>query len=122
MQCFNYPSGATPQGDPLHEVDVTTPAQLPPLQELLERDLLLRLMERTGRGDSVDVRKLARRAGVARGVVGDLVSGARSRVTYDSAAAISAAIGVDMPILFAPVGRSLTFVPQQTNSPVAVSA
>ncbi|MFF8679556.1 helix-turn-helix domain-containing protein [Streptomyces sp. NPDC015237] len=102
---------------------MTTPAQPPPLQQLLDRELLLRLMERTGQGDSVDVRKLARRAGVARGVVGDLVSGARSRVTYESAAAICAAIGVDMPILFATVGRSLTFVPEQApREPVAVSA
>lgn len=70
-------------------------------------------MKRTGRGDAVDVRKLARRAGVARGTVGDLVSGARSRVTYESAAAICAAIGVDLDILFGAVGRSLTFVPEQ---------
>lgn len=123
VQCSSHPSGATPQGDSLHEVDVTTPAQAPPLQELLDRDLLLRLMERTGRGDSVDVRKLARRAGVARGVVGDLVSGARKRVTYESAAAICSALGVDLLVLFAPVGRSLAFVPAQSGEqPIAVSA
>lgn len=102
---------------------MTTPAQAPPLQQLLDRDLLLRLMKRTGRGDSVDVRTLARRAGIARGVVGDLVSGARSRVTYESAAAICAAIGVDLEILFAAVGRSLSFVPEQAHEqPIAVGA
>ncbi|MFD5632405.1 helix-turn-helix domain-containing protein [Streptomyces sp. NPDC127072] len=104
-------------------MDVTTPAQAPPLQQLLDRDLLLRLMKRTGQGDAVDVRKLARRAGIARGTVGDLVSGARSRVTYDSASAISAAIGVDLEILFASVGRSLAFIPEQpSEQPIAVSA
>lgn len=100
----------------LHEVDVTTPAQEPPLHELLDLDLLLRLMKRTGRGDAVDIRKLAGRAGVARGVVGDLVSGARTRVTFESAAAICAAIGVDLLILFAPVGRSLSFEPDQRSA------
>ncbi|MFD7794375.1 helix-turn-helix domain-containing protein [Streptomyces sp. NPDC059759] len=80
-------------------------------------------MKRTGRGDAVDVRKLARRAGVARGVVGDLVSGARSRVTYESAVAICTALGVDLAILFATVGRSLTFVPVQPNDQqIAVGA
>lgn len=80
-------------------------------------------MKRTGLGDEVDVRELAARAGISRGVVGDLVSGARVRVTYASAAAICAALGVDMPILFAPVGRSLTFVPGQPDEPsIAASA
>lgn len=102
-------------GDTSHEVDVTTPAQAPPLQQLLDRDLLLRLMKRTGQGDAVDVRKLASRAGLARGTVGDLVSGARSRVTYETAAAVCAAIGVDMDILFATVGRSLSFAPDQVD-------
>ena len=102
---------------------MSTPAQAPPLQQLLDRELLLRLMKRTGQGDAVDVRKLARRAGIARGTVGDLVSGARSRVTYESAAAICSAIGVDLEILFAGVGRSLTFVPEQPGNPnIAASA
>jgi transcriptional regulator with XRE-family HTH domain len=80
-------------------------------------------MKRTGQGDEVDVRKLAARAGISRGVVGDLASGARSRVTYESAAAICAALGVDMPILFGTVGRSLTFVPEQSDEPsIAASA
>lgn len=80
-------------------------------------------MKRTGQGDAVDVRKLARRAGVARGTVGDLVSGARSRVTYESATAICAAIGVDLDILFGTVGRSLSFVPEQpTEQVIAVGA
>lgn len=106
-----------------HEVDVTTPAQSPPPQQLLDRDLFLRLMKRTGQGDEVDIRKLAARAGISRGVVGDLASGARSRVTYESAAAICAALGIDMPILFGTVGRSLTFVPEQPDEPnIAASA
>lgn len=102
---------------------MTTPAQSPPLQQLLDRDLLLRLMKRTGRGDAVDVRTLARRAGVARGTVGDLVSGARVRVTYETAAGICAALGVDLGILFAAVGRSLAFIPAQADDkPMAVGA
>ncbi|MET7944221.1 helix-turn-helix transcriptional regulator [Streptomyces sp. NPDC005302] len=72
-------------------------------------------MKRTGRGDAVDVRKLAHRAGIARGVVGDLVSGARTRVTYESAVAICTALGVDLAILFGTVGRSLTFMPERLS-------
>ncbi|MEU1309427.1 helix-turn-helix transcriptional regulator [Streptomyces cinnamoneus] len=74
---------------------------------LPERDLLIRLMKRTGSGQRVTIRELAESAGIAAGTVGDLVSGARNRVTYGTAHAISTAIGVDLPILFVPIGRAV---------------
>jgi hypothetical protein len=44
-------------------------------------------------------------------------------VTYESAVAICSALGVDLAILFATVGRSLTFVPEQPGEQrIAVSA
>ncbi|MFI9200219.1 hypothetical protein [Streptomyces sp. NPDC053048] len=73
---------------------------------LPERDLLIRLMQRTGTGQRVTVRELAERAEIAVGTVGNLVSGAQNCVTPATAHAVSQAIGVDLPILFIPVGRS----------------
>lgn len=77
---------------------------------LPERDLLIRLMRRTGTGQRVTVRELAERAEVAVGTVGNLVSGAQTCVTPATAHAVSQAIGVDLPILFIPVGRSVPAV------------
>ncbi|MBH1932924.1 helix-turn-helix transcriptional regulator [Streptomyces sp. AV19] len=78
-----------------------------PLFLLWDRDLLLRLMKRTGSGHKVTVRELAERSGVAVGTVGDLASGARSSVTATTAQAICQGIGVDLLILFTPIGRSV---------------
>ncbi|WP_367140399.1 MULTISPECIES: hypothetical protein [Streptomyces] len=89
---------------PSQEVNV---AARDDLYLLDDRDLLMRLMQRTGSGQRVTVRELAQRAAVAVGTVGDLASGARSCVTYPTARAISRAIGVDLPILFVQVGRAV---------------
>ncbi|MEV7140703.1 hypothetical protein [Streptomyces tauricus] len=45
-------------------------------------------------------------------------------MTYETAAAIClAGLGVDVPILFGTVGRSLAFVPEQAGvEPIAVGA
>ncbi|WP_424891863.1 hypothetical protein [Streptomyces sp. XH2] len=72
-----------------------------------DRDLLIRLMRRTGSGQRVTVRDLAERASVAVGTVGNLTSGAQQWVTYPTARAISNAIGVDLPILFVRSGRAV---------------
>lgn len=77
------------------------------LYVLDDRALLIRLMRRTGTGQRVTVRELAERAQVAVGTVGNLISGAQTRVTDTTAYAISRAIGVDLPILFVPEGRSM---------------
>ncbi|MEU2510505.1 hypothetical protein [Streptomyces syringium] len=84
---------------------------------LPERDLLLRLMRRTGTGQRATVRQLAERADVASGTVGNLVSGAQNCVTHDTARAICRAIGVDLPILFIPIGRAVP-VPAVDIAPV----
>lgn len=93
-----------------HEVDMATPdqAQNPaqPLYKLLDRELLARLMERTGTGASLSIRGLAAKAGVAHGTVGNLLTGEQESVMEHTAHAICGAIGVDLLILFAPQGRA----------------
>jgi transcriptional regulator with XRE-family HTH domain len=94
--------------DSSHGVDVTTPAQDPiQLYKLLDRELLARLMQRTGTGAPVTVRELANLAGVPRGTIGNLLTGEQESVIEPSAVAICNAIGVDWPILFAPLGRAI---------------
>ncbi|MEU5426928.1 hypothetical protein AB0H73_15170 [Streptomyces olivoreticuli] len=82
-----------------------------------DRDLLIRLMRRTGSGQRVTVRQLAKGAAVAVGTVGNLASGAQTCVTYPTARAISQAIGVDLPILFVRVGRAVP-VPEGEITPL----
>ncbi|KAA6221764.1 XRE family transcriptional regulator [Streptomyces albofaciens JCM 4342] len=92
-----------------------------PLYRLLDSDLLRRLMQRTGSGQRITVRELAMRSGCARGTVGNLLSGVQGCVPGPVAHALSAAIGVDVLVLFAPVGRSVP-VPATENAPSAVRA
>jgi transcriptional regulator with XRE-family HTH domain len=93
--------------EPLHEVDVTTPAQTPiQLYKLLEPDLLARLMKRTGTGAPVSIRQLSVRSGVPRSTIGNLLTGEQESVLEPSAVAICNVIGVDWPVLFAPIGRA----------------
>lgn len=88
-----------------HEVDVTTPAQL---YKLLDRDLLRRLMQRTGDGSPVSIRTLAVRVGVPHGTVGNLLTGEQEAVAEDTAKRMAQVIGVDVLVLFAPIGRSVS--------------
>lgn len=95
--------------EPMHGVDVTTPdpdQNLIPLFKLLDRELMARLMQRTGTGAAVTVRELASRASVPHGTIGNLLTGEQESVFLPSACAICAVLGVDLLILFAPVGRS----------------
>ncbi|NUH35322.1 helix-turn-helix domain-containing protein [Streptomyces samsunensis] len=87
----------------LHEVDATNPA---PMYRLLEADLMQRLMQRTGTGAKITIRELAEAVGVPHGTIGNLLTGEQARVPHEVAHAISAKIGVDLLILFAPTGRS----------------
>lgn len=86
-----------------HEVDVTTPA---PLYKLVRRDLLRTLMQRTGDGSAVSVRQLAHRTGAARSTIGNLLTGTQEATDVETAHKIAAAIGVDVLVLFVPVGRT----------------
>lgn len=86
-----------------HEVDVTTPA---PLYKLVRRELLRTLMQRTGDGSAVSVRQLAHRTGVSRSTIGNLLTGDQEATDMETAHKIVSAIGVDVLVLFVPVGRT----------------
>ncbi|MFI8853624.1 helix-turn-helix domain-containing protein [Streptomyces sp. NPDC053499] len=100
-----------------HEVDVSTNA---PMYKLLDSDLLRRLMERTGTGASMSIRGLSAASGVPRSTIHNLLTGAQQSIPSDTAHALARAIGVDLLILFAPVGRSVPI--EAVPTPPAVSA
>ncbi|MFJ3590099.1 helix-turn-helix domain-containing protein [Streptomyces sp. NPDC090231] len=78
------------------------------LYKLIDPDLLRTLMKRTGSGAPVSVRELATLAHIPRSTIGALLTGAQQSVPEASAHAIVEAIGVDVLILFTPIGRSVT--------------
>ena len=80
------------------------------MYKLVSADLMRTLMQRTGTGASVTGRQLAADAGVAHGTVGMLLTGAQQSVPASSADAIARRIGVDVLVLFVPVGRSVELV------------
>ncbi|MEU4205626.1 hypothetical protein AB0F64_37640 [Streptomyces sp. NPDC026294] len=98
------------------EVDMTS---RDPLYRLLDADLLRRLMQRTGSGQRITVRELAMRSGCARGTVGNLLSGAQACIPGPTAHTLCHTIGVDVLVLFTPVGRSVP-VPTTENTPSAI--
>jgi transcriptional regulator with XRE-family HTH domain len=73
---------------------------------LVNADLLRQLMQRTGTGSRISIRDLADAAGVPHGTIGNLLTGEQYTVPADKAAAIARVIGVDVLILFEPLGRS----------------
>lgn len=77
-----------------------------PKYRLVNADLLRTLMQRTGTGEAVTGRRLAREAGIAHGVVGMLLTGARDTVSATVAQAIAQRIGVDLLVLFVPSERA----------------
>lgn len=89
--------------DPQQEVDVTTPMYR---HRLVNADLLRQLMQRTGTGSRISIRELADAAGVPHGTIGNLLTGEQCTVPAGKAAAIARVIGVDVLILFEPLGRS----------------
>lgn len=78
-----------------------------PMYRLLDRDLLRRLMQRTGDGAGVSVRDLATAVGIPHGTVGNLLTGTQQSVPSAVAHAIARRIGVDVLVLFAPTGRAV---------------
>ncbi|MEU8723575.1 helix-turn-helix domain-containing protein [Streptomyces antimycoticus] len=94
-----------------------------PSYQLVSRDLLRRLMERTGTGQSITIRGLARRAGCSSTTVGNLLSGVQECVLSSTAHAICRVIGVDVLILFTPTGRSVPVSSRDvTPTPVRATA
>ncbi len=79
-----------------------------PLYKLIDPDLLRTLMKRTGSGSAVSVRELATLTNIPRSTIGALLTGVQQSVPEASAHAIAEAIGVDVLILFTPIGRSVT--------------
>ncbi|MFF7012265.1 XRE family transcriptional regulator [Streptomyces fimicarius] len=77
------------------------------------------LMERTGSGCSISGRALAAAADVPHGTIDHLLSGAVKTQPAHVAYAISDTIGVDHPVLWAPVGRS---VPAEDDLPPHIAA
>jgi len=65
------------------------------------------LMERTGSGCSISGRALAVAVNVPHGTINQLLSGAVKTQPAEVAYAIADTIGVDYPVLWAPVGRSV---------------
>ncbi|MFH8717291.1 XRE family transcriptional regulator [Streptomyces zaomyceticus] len=84
-------------------VDVIADA---PKYRLVSADLLRTLMRRTGIGSAVTGRQLARDVGVAHGIIGELLTGARETVPATTAEAIAQRIGVDLLVLFIPSQRA----------------
>jgi transcriptional regulator with XRE-family HTH domain len=90
-----------------HEVNVSPGT---PMYWLVSGDLLRTLMERTGTGASISIRELADKIGVPKSTIGALLTGDQLSVPADIAYDIAAAIGVDVLILWSPVGRAASSV------------
>ena len=92
-----------------NEVNVC-PSQ--PMYKLMNRELLRQLMQRTGTGSSITIRELAAACGLSHGTISNLLTGVRDEIPCDNAHALTAAIGVDVLILFTPTGRCIPAIPQ----------
>ncbi|MDK1473690.1 XRE family transcriptional regulator [Streptomyces sp. 549] len=97
--------------------EVNVDEELPPYL-LVDRDLLRTVMKRTGNGRPTNTRELAATAGVAHGVIGELLTGVRDTLPGEAAHAVARRIGVDVLILFIPTGRSVP----ATVAPEAVAS
>jgi transcriptional regulator with XRE-family HTH domain len=82
-----------------------------PKYRLVSAELLRLLMQRTGTGSAVTGRRLARDVGVAHGIIGELLTGARDTVSATTAQAIAQRIGVDVLVLFVPAERADSSIP-----------
>ncbi|MFD3654376.1 helix-turn-helix domain-containing protein [Streptomyces sp. NPDC058620] len=78
-----------------------------PRFRLVNPERLRMLMERTGTGAGISGRALAAAVGIPHGTVDHLLSGAVKTQPADVAYAIANTIGVDHPVLWAPIGRSV---------------
>ncbi|MEV8353138.1 hypothetical protein ACFVTT_23530 [Streptomyces niveus] len=96
----------------MHEVDVTQNRPAPLRYKLASIQLLELLMKRTGRGDAVSIRQLAERADIPHGTIGNLLTGEQGGVLADTAHAITAALGVDLLVLFIPLERAEAALPR----------
>lgn len=77
-------------------------AMPPPMYELIDPELLRKLMERTGDGKPVSHRTLAKAAGCSHGTIGWLLDGTYPCVPFDVAHGMTRRLGVGVLVLFAP--------------------
>jgi len=98
-----------PMNKAITEVNVC-PSQ--PMYKLVDRDMLRRVMKRTGTGRPITTRELAAAAGLSHGTISNLLTGLRDEIPYGNALALCAAIGVDHPMLFDSTGRCIPSTPQ----------
>ncbi|AZM54134.1 XRE family transcriptional regulator [Streptomyces sp. WAC 01529] len=76
------------------------------MYRLVNGTLLRTLMQRTGTGSRLTVRELAAAADVSVGTVGSLLTGEQQSLPEDKAKRVSAAIGVDLLVLWIPCERA----------------
>ncbi|MBD3546796.1 helix-turn-helix domain-containing protein [Streptomyces sp. JV180] len=86
---------------------------------LVNPERLRMLMERTGSGCSISGRALAAAVSVPHGTINELLTGGVKTQPAEVAFAISDTIGVDHPVLWAPVGRA---VPAEDDLPPHIAA
>lgn len=77
-----------------------------PIYRLVRADLMRTLMQRTGTGAPISVRELAAATGVSHGTISNLLTGIQVTAPATRAHAISERLGVDVLILWEPVGRA----------------
>ncbi|MFJ2675069.1 helix-turn-helix domain-containing protein [Streptomyces sp. NPDC087525] len=95
------------------EVDVSTP-----MYKLVDRAVLRTLMKRTGDGQPITIRGLADAAGIQHhSTIGHLLTGEQEAVPFEIAEAIASRIGVDLLVLWVPVGRAV----RSSQPPAAVA-
>lgn len=80
-------------------MNVVTPT---PRYRLIDRELLLRLMQRTSSGEAVSGRELGEAAGIPHQTIANLLNGKQKSVPMDVAHAICNRIGCGVLVLFAP--------------------
>lgn len=73
---------------------------------LIDPDLLRTLMRRTGTGARITVRELAEAVRVHPSLIGFLLTGRQQTTAQPTAKAIATRLGVDLLVLWSPVGRS----------------
>lgn len=87
-----------------------------------DRDLLRRLMQRTGDGKGITVRGLAAAAGCSHATIGKLLTGNQAYVPLATAMGITTRLGVDLLVLFTPTGRTVPVPPSELALLEAVPA
>lgn len=105
--------------DPFREVNMPQA----PMCRVYDRQLLAKLMKRTGTGGRLTARDLASLASLPVGTVGALLSGEQRYLPREKAERITQVIGVDLMVLFVPCERAgRVFVDATAPVSEAVSA